>query len=530
MVWTKLADYDAKRDIILSIQNAALVPLSKVYFCLTESASPTPDNTFVLTGPNQWTGRVSTGTNVFIAEEDGGIATHCFSYIEKLVNYNIPTEQHDVELTQDLDIACPEGSYLTLQNKSKLPIYYTLDGPNAKAGKFVLTEHQMVSYTWAHDQGVKVFAAPGLDAQHGLISYAIGQSPNVTMLSEETQNMLEEMMAKVDMVIKNSATKDELLVVHKRTYLGFWSDFLSVTAQNSKNIPLPKFFSDEYYNSGFVEDDKIVEFTLSLNLNVTDKQTGKASDEVGTMSIILISKAAGDGYGVANFYTDNTWMQLNISEVELQRDATHKALFLTLKFKDAPNTATVSYAVRSDNCRFIEYTNPDFLAEKVAAYIIDKDNTEIHFTDDVFYNSMLSLFKYAISPVILTYGVTGFSETNGGNSFVVPADNSAGFEIHIADTGTEAEAVVKVNSAEGAGRIVGVNFVTKDKLNPNNLYFDLITMGNGDQIKTSQGGVDTFQIPLWNHSILNFSYITAPIKSTLTPENVTKYNMEIIYG
>lgn len=530
MVWTKLADYDNKRDIILSIQNAALVPLSKVYFCLTESSSPTPDNTFVLTGPNQWTGRVSTGTNVFIAEEDGGIATHCFSYIEKLVNYNIPTEQHDVELTKDLAFTCPEGSYLTLQNKSKIPVYYTLDGPNAKAGKFVLTENQMVSYTWAHDQGVKIFAAPGLDAQHGLISYAIGQSPNVTMLSEETQKMLEEMMAKVDMVVKNYATKAELEVVHKRTYLGFWSDFLSVNAQNSKNIPLPKFFSDAYYNSGFVEDDKIVEFTLALNLNVTNKQTSVTTDEVGTMSIILITKAAGDGYGVANFYTDNTWMQLNISEVELQRDATNKALFLTLKFKNAPNTATVAYAVRSDNCRFIPYTNPDFLAEKVAEYIIDKDNTEIHFTDDLFYNSMLSLFKYALSPVILTYGVTGFSETNNGNSIVIPCENSAGFEINIADDGTTAEAIVKVSSSEGVGRIVGINFITKDKLQPNNLYFDIITMGNGDQIKTAQGGVDTFQIPLWNHTLSNFTYITSPIKSTLTAENATKYNIEIIYG
>lgn len=530
MVWTKLADYDNKRDIILSIQNAALVPLSKVYFCLTESSSPTPANTFVLTGPNQWTGRVSTGTNVFIAEEDGGIATHCFSYIEKLVNYNIPTEQHDVELTKDLAFVCPEGSYLTLQNKSKIPVYYTLDGPNAKAGKFVLTEHQMVSYTWAHDQGVKIFAAPGLDAQHGLISYAIGQSPNVTMLSEETQKMLEEMMAKVDMVVKNYATKAELEVVHKRTYLGFWSEFQIVTTRTSKDIPLPKFFSDAYYNSGFVEDDKIVEFTLSLNLNVTDKQTGKSTDEVGTMSIILITKNAGDGYGVANFYTDNTWMQLNIAEVELQRDSTNKALFLTLKFKNAPNTATVSYAVRSDNCRFIPYTNPNFLAEKVASYIIDKDNTEIHFTDDLFYNSMLSLFRYAISPVILTYDVTGFSETNNGNSYVIPCSGKAGFEVHVDDTGDNAEVIVKVPSSEGAGRIVGVNFVTKNKLEPNNLYFDLITMGNGDQIKTSQGGVDTFQIPLWNHTTTTFTYITAPIKSTITPKNATKYNIEIIYG
>lgn len=530
MIWTKLADYDTSRDIILSIQNAALIPLSKVYFCLTESSSPTPDNTFVLTGPNQWTGRVSTGTNVFIAEEDGGIATHCFSYIEKLVNYNIPTEQHDVELTKDLAFTCPEGSYLTLQNKSKLPVYYTLDGPNAKAGKFVLTEHQMVSYTWAHDQGVKIFAAPGQDQVNGLISYAIGQSPNVTMLSEETQKMLEEMMAKVDMVVKNSATKEELLVVHKRTYLGFWSDFLQVTAKNSKNIPLPKFFSDAYYNSGFVEDDKIVEFTLSLNLNVTNKQTGEETDEVGTMSIILITKAAGDGYGVANFYTDNTWMQLNISEVELQRDSTNKALFLTLKFKEAPNTAAVSYAVRSDNCRFIEYTDPNFLAEKVANYTIDKDNTEIHFTDDLFYNSMLSLFKYALSPVVLTYGVTGFSETNNGNSLVIPCDNSAGFEVNVKDNGIEAEVVVKVNSSEGAGRIVGVNFVTKDKLNPKNIYFDLITMGNGDQIKTSQGGVDTFQIPLWLHSLSTFTYITSVIKSTLNKDNASTYNIEIVYG
>ena len=83
---------------------------------------------------------------------------------------------------------------------------------------------------------------------------------------------------------------------------------------------------------------------------------------------------------------------------------------------------------------------------------------------------------------------------------------------------------------EGAGRIVGVNFVTKDKLNPKNIYFDLITMGNGDQIKTSQGGVDTFQIPLWLHSLSTFTYITSVIKSTLNKDNASTYNIEIVYG
>lgn len=527
MVWTKIADYDNTRDIILSIQNAALIPLSKVYFCLTESNTPNEANTFVLTGPNQWTGRVSTGTNVFIAEEDGGICTHCYSYIEKLVNYNIPTEQHDVELTQDLSIACPEGSYLTLQNKSKLPIYYTLDGPNAKAGTFLITENQMVSYTWAHDQGVKVMAAVGQDAVNGVISYAIGQSPNVTMLSEATQDMLEEMMAKVDMVVKNSATKDELEVVHKRTYLGFWSEFLNVNAAGITDISLPKFFSDKTYDSGFVEDDKIVEFTLSLNLNVTDTQTGITTDEVGTMSIILITKAAGDGYGVANFYTDNTWMQLNISGVQLQRDTENKALFLMLKFKNAPNTAVVTYAVRSDNCRFIPYTEASFLAHKIADYTIDKDNTEIHFTDDLFYNEMMKMFQYALSPVILTYGVTSKTTENQDRDIVYTCESNTGLEYH--ETDDDAQLIVKVPSAEGVGRIVGINFVTKDKLNPANIYLDIITMGNGTQVKTSQAGIDIFQIPLWQHNLFQWNYMSTPLLS-ISNENASLYNIEIIYG
>lgn len=527
MVWTKIQDYDTSRDIILSIQNASLIPLSKVYFCLTENNSPTEANTFVLTGPNQWTGRVSQGTNVFVAEEDGGIATHCFSYIEKLVNYNIPTSHNDFDLKTDLTINCPEGSYLTIQNKSKVPVYYTFDGVNSKAGKFVITENQMVSYTWSHDQNVKVYAAPGQDALNGYISYAIGQSPNVTMLSEATQKMLEEMMAKVDMVVKNYATKEELKVVHKRTFMGWWSDFQLVNIANSATIPLPQFVADSVYDSGFVdEDNKIIDFTLSLHLTVPNGV--ETEEEIATMSLSLITKAQSDDFGVANFYTDNTWLQLNIRGVELQRDTTHKALFLKLLFKEAPVAATVSYAVRTDGCKFVPYTD-EFLGLIVTNYDIDKDNTEIHFTNEAFYYGMMELFQYELSPNKITYGLLTKKVQEDTGIKIITYDGASETKAKLTVKEEECILEIHVPTSVAVSKIVGLNLVTKDKGDPvSNVYLDLITMGNGTQIKTSSGGMDTFQIPLWRHSLTKFNYIATPLNK-IPNELISKYEMEIVY-
>lgn len=524
MTWKKISNYDQSVDVFMSIQNNSLIPFSKVTIQFTTASAPVDGQGFVLTGPNQWSQRVPAGTNVFYKEEDGGIITWWSREIEKLVNYDIPTKE---ELVRDLttkSVNCPEGSFVTIQNLSESPIYYNFLGKS----NFVLTQYQAVSYTFAKDNVIN-FKSDG----RGILSYMIGQSPNVTMLSEETQNLLDELNTKVEGLLENAATKEELDIVKRRTYFGKWSPFISVSNNSStKVINSPIFMKDNNYKSEFISDNGILDISLDINYTRPNPEGG-VINEIATVQITVITYPSGEGHRFSDYYCDTPWFSQNISGLEVYRDNTNGQLRFNITLKSNINKYSMVASVRNDDTKFVESTVDTFLNEKIAMYSIDKDNTDIHFTDEEFYLGILKSWDYAIDRSITKFTDLIKTERQDGNGihqeFTSRVNQNFKFKFSQNNEGTEGIVTFEVPTSDGMNKIVGVNIKKTDVRNPDNVYLDLIVMGDGPQTKVNQGQKDVFTLPMWNHTKLGYTYIYDKL-SKITEDMASEYYIEVVHS
>ena len=98
MVWSKIPNLDTTKDYIYYFQNRSKIATSYVHISITENAAYDENSAFLLQGRQYLRIRVPAGTNVFYAEEDGGIFMYSKAEIEKLVNYDIPTTGNRIML------------------------------------------------------------------------------------------------------------------------------------------------------------------------------------------------------------------------------------------------------------------------------------------------------------------------------------------------------------------------------------------------------------------------------------------------
>ena len=241
MTWKKV-EIDKTVDHIILIQNSSIIPNSLVYLSFTTANTADENNTFMLTGPNQWEGRIKAGTNLFYAEEHGGEFTYSAFPIEKLENYNIPTEHKDIQAMRQ-SIICPEGSYFVIQNKDVTPFSISIVGE----GQFILTENQMLSFTFANESTVVVHGT-GQKA-----SYMIAEAPSLTQLSKEVQDKLNEIFTSHKEVLKKVITREEFTKFKRKMECGKWSD-----AQTLNGLKI-SFKSDPFYESDWLNDKVVVD-------------------------------------------------------------------------------------------------------------------------------------------------------------------------------------------------------------------------------------------------------------------------------
>ena len=516
--WKKIEDFDQSIDVFMSIQNNSLIPFSKVTVQFTTKPVPTEGQGFVLTGPNQWSQRVPAGTNVFYKEEDGGIATWWSRHIEKLVNYDIPTQEGVFANLTSKTIECPEGSFVTLQNISESPIFYNF----LEKSNFVLTQYQAVSYTFAKDNVLHV-KSDGT----ATLSYMIGQSPNVTMLSEETQKMLEEMNAKIDGLVENAATKKELDIVKKRTYFGKWSPFLAISGTKGKSITSPIFMKDEEYKSEFIKDKDIFDFALEINYTRHDKDLSNDKEEFASIRGSVIIQPEGEHHQFSSFYCDTPWFKRNIAGLDVYRDETNGQVRFEIRMKEEVKTFNLVASVRCDFVRFLATDKEDFLNEKISKYDIDKDNTDIHFTDEEFYLGILE--SWELDPYgkkLKISSVSKRSDESDGRLVEFTNTQEINFKFTFVEHPDNANVTIELSSALAIQKILGVNFKTKDVSKPDNVYLDLIVMGDGRQIKTSQDGKDIFTLPMYKLTRFGFDLIGEPLRNL----EADKYYVEIIHN
>ncbi len=520
-IWKKIDNYDQSVDVFMSIQNNSLVPFSKVTIQFTTAAAPEEGKGFVLTGPNQWSQRVPANTNIFYKEEDGGIATWWSRGIEKLVNYDIPTQEETVTSLTSKSVICPEGSFITIQNTGKAPVYYNMLGK----ANFVLTESQAVSYTFSKDNVIN-FKSDGT----GILTYLIAQSPNVTMLSEETQRKLDDLVAKVDGLIEHAATKEELDVVKRRTYFGQWSPFLNTTGQSGNKVISDVFVKDNTYHSEFLQDRNIVDIKIELEFSRNDDKR-KVVTEKATMSVTIVTQSSGDDLKMSSFYCDNNWIQQNISSLEFYRDQTNGQVKFNLKFKSDIQSYTMLTSLRADNVKFVKSSVSEFLSEKIGIYLIDKDNADIHFTDEAFYLGMLKSWDYSLGTSVKKYDRV-VKESNSANTqkIICGSGNDTSNILYTENAnGNDAVMTVSIPALIGANKVVGLNIKPKDHKLKTHVYLDLITMSNGQQTKQSNGNNIDFVIPLHRHTLHGYYYISNEL-SKLTADNSKNFYVEIVYS
>lgn len=520
MVWKQITDFDSSRDVVLSIQNTSLVAHSKVHISLTESNQPNPASAFVLTGPNQWTQRIPAGTKVFYAEEDGGIIGYWFHYIAKLVNYDIPFSHEDRIITNH-SFTAVEGSYLTVQNKSEEPIYIGIGG----TGSFVITQYQVMSWTFAKDTEIN------MRSNSASASISIGQSPNVTLLSEETRKMLEDMQAKVDGLIESAATKDELKTVHQRTYFGQWSPLLPTSSSdNTSEIVSDIFMKDNEYRSNFPDGRQVLDVLCSVTYMRPSSENDRADvNETSLIKLSVLTEDSGDTNQVLDYYCGTPWFNFNINKVEVRRDITNGKLNVRIGLKTQIKGYIAIYAIRVDDAKFLQSPDGEILNEKIAIYQIDKDNSDINFTTDSFYvNNILGLFRYGLNPKKESLDLNSYtnSSVGGTQTQTLLMEQNSSIRLVTKSDGSDANLELSLPSDYSVSRLLGLNIRNKDKTKKNGIFLDLITMSNGSQNKSSMNGVDTILIPLWKHSIYGYAYIVDEINKIDDDES---YYVELIF-
>jgi hypothetical protein len=372
MTWKKV-EIDKTVDHIILIQNSSIIPNSLVYLSFTTANTADENNTFMLTGPNQWEGRIKAGTNLFYAEEHGGEFTYSAFPIEKLENYNIPTEHKDIQAMRQ-SIICPEGSYFVIQNKDVTPFSISIVGE----GQFILTENQMLSFTFANESTVVVHGT-GQKA-----SYMIAEAPSLTQLSKEVQDKLNEIFTSHKEVLKKVITREEFTKFKRKMECGKWSD-----AQTLNGFKI-SFKSDPFYESDWLNDKAVVD--IIANIKYLDN--GVEKHALLQCSINMID---ADNIELLNYYSDDINIRQNLRKinfiyqnpVDIQTDSGVLEITGELDPAFIPMVQTTTSRIRTDNIKWKELETTVIAPTKTIILDVFRINEMITFSDEEFYQTKI---------------------------------------------------------------------------------------------------------------------------------------------
>lgn len=336
MAWKKI-ELNRNADQILMIQNSSVVPHSLVEISFTETNSP-GQSTFILTGPNTWSGRVKKGTNVFYQESQGGIFTYSAYDIEPLKNYDIPTVHNDITLTTENKILqIPEGAYFVIQNKSDEPLFMSIVGE----GTFTLIKNQMLSFTFTKDTEVKLVG----NNQH--VSYLYGEAPSLTQLSTKTKELIEEIHAGWELLKREAATRNELYAVENRTFYNKYSEYSEIQMSsipsnlNLLSFNFPIFEIDMYYNSSPLSNGNTIDILVELMYKSNDV-VKRSIFELG-----ITYSENGDGC-LSRFSCDDDIIRKLFRSVTMNYDRTNNTCSIIISIATWYNTSSTYYDTHSD--------------------------------------------------------------------------------------------------------------------------------------------------------------------------------------
>lgn len=372
MTWKKV-EIDKTVDHIILIQNSSIIPNSLVYLSFTTKNTADEDNTFMLTGPNQWEGRIKAGTNLFYAEEHGGEFTYSAFPIEKLENYNIPTEHKDIQAMRQ-SISCPEGSYFVIQNKDSTPFSISIVGE----GQFILTENQMLSFTFANDSTV-VIHGTGQKA-----SYMIAEAPSLTQLSKEVQDKLNEIYTAHKEILKKIITREEFTKFKRKMECGKWSD-----SQTLSDFKI-SFKSDPFYETDWLNDKSVID--IIANIKYTDNTIEKHA-----LLQCTINMKDAETIELMNYYCDDVTIRQNLRKihfsyqnpVDIQTDSGVLEVTGEMDPNFVPIIQETTSRIRTDNIKWKELESTVIAPTKTIDLDVFRVNEMITFSDEEFYQTKM---------------------------------------------------------------------------------------------------------------------------------------------
>lgn len=371
MTWKKV-NLDNTVDHIIVIQNSSIIPNSLVYLSFTTANSADEANTFMLTGPNQWDGRIKSGTNLFYAEEHGGEFTYSAFPVEKLENYSIETVHKDIQAMRQT-IECPEGSYFVIQNKDVTPFTISIVGE----GQFILTENQMLSFTFANVNSVTVHGT-GQKA-----SYMIAEAPSLTKLSKSIQDKIDEMYSSYKELLAKVVTREEFNKFKRKMECGKWSD--SQTVDGFKI----KFKSDPTYESEWLNDKSVID--IIANIKYIDGALEKHALLQCTINMVDATHIE-----LLNYYSDDINIRQNIrsiifkyqNPVDIQTDSGILEVTMEMSPEFTKVISSTTSRIKSDNIRWLP-DNSEINPTNTINLDVFRINEMITFSDEEFYRTKM---------------------------------------------------------------------------------------------------------------------------------------------
>lgn len=333
MAWKKVV-LSTTMDQMVFVQNTSAIKNSIVRLAFTDTdVAPTNNNgVFVLSGPNTWNGRIKKGSYLWFEEQLGGVFTYTSFDVNPVHNYSITPVHKDIVTNNDV-IDVPEGAYFVIQNKSKDSVFFSIVGE----GTFVLTENQMLSFSFTRDTQVRI-KGTGKD-----VSYYYSEAPSITQLSADTQNMIEQIKASVELLKSNVVTRNELLEVSKKTHYDRYSEDVSATISvidpttPNISVELPLLETDSDFDSEPLREKEILDFIIAVKYN-----NGTTPVEAVTNISARISKV-DLLLPIIDMDTYDTVLSMILEEIKLEWNEDQGTLKPTIIFGNWMNTNTNKY-------------------------------------------------------------------------------------------------------------------------------------------------------------------------------------------
>lgn len=539
MNWKKVKNQDPTKNWKYYFQNFSLLPNSSVYIYITLGTENSPqdpsDGMIRLIGRQILYQDVQEGSTLWYAEEDGGIFVCSKGERVKLKNYDIPTSHinYNLGVGATQTFVAPEGSNLGLQNLSESDVEVSFDQEGH--GKMRLTLNQVIALSFPRETKVTLYGAKDKTTT---VSALLQQSIAVTQLSDENMKLLEDIVARLNLIEENMVHKGQLEEVEKRTYWDIWSPFDTITGANSGRFTTNAFKCQvEKFRSSLVETDDILDCVVEMDFAYKNTDGQNKNDHAFIVFRILYREV--DEFELLDVYTANSYLQEHMTSITLERTENMEMIrFIFELDENIPAMNELRTCIRATEHSF-ELSTETFTANRTTLFPVDLYNANIHFTDDAFEEAMLNGWRYpsmakAESYTGVSFSIDSTSDSSYKQYTFSNADFSVLFKMPLTDE-VNALYEIKQKLDKSMTNIVGLNFIPK---NPSKvlqfptepLSFDLIALSDGDQTHTDDTGTGmrTIKGTFYKHSIHKYKLVTDYLDKYVTPSNIGNYDLEII--